>query len=278
MSSWLTEVGESSSTDPGLTIPRGLSAVTTDAAMVTGLYFPSGVKLWMEYLYSKYTKLEVVAVIMAKVQYEDNRQHINIVTAISRFSLFICCNVILFCIYSNIIILNILAFWFWLSNLLEGMKRCIYVLYCVHTSPVLLLSLMLLLAGRGCLNLYFRVIIILESWLLYILFVHLPQKLLDPHKRYPESFSFTEYSFCLQLALSDFEEGHEGSPITVYRGVKLSYYIVLILHCCVPIIISLMLTWKCILYLEFLLAIDSLIIYVLHTLLCAMISKYIISN
>ena len=78
MSSWLTTAGEAGSADP--TIPKGLSAGTTDAAVVTGLYMPPGVKLWMEYLHSKYTKLKVVAVIMAKVQDEDSRQYVILAT------------------------------------------------------------------------------------------------------------------------------------------------------------------------------------------------------
>ena len=267
ISSWLT-ARESSGTEP--TIPRGLSAGTTDAAVVTGLYLPPGVKLWMEYLYSKYTKLEVVSIIMAKVHYEDNLQHIF--ATIFHFLVFISCNWILFGIYYKII-WNIPDFGLWLHNLLERMERCTYVLYCIHTSPVVLLILILLLAGKWCLMLYFRVMI-LASWLLYI-FVHLPRKILDRHKRYPNLFSFTEYCSCLHLALSDYGKSHEGSLSTVYRGVKLSSYTMYIIYCCVSVIILLMLTLKFVWYLEFLLEIDLLIIYILYTVVCYGIKLYL---
>ena len=264
ISSWLTTTRESSSNDP--TIPRGLSAGTTDAAVVTGIYFPSGVKLWMEYLYNEYTKLEVVAVIMTKVQFKANLQHIF--TTTFPFFVFISCNWILFGIYLKIL-WNIPDFWLWL----EGMERCTYVLYCMHTSPVVLLILILLLAGKWCLMLYFRVMI-LASWLLYI-FVRLPRKLLDPQECYHESFSFTEYCSCLHLALSDREGSHEGSPISVYKHVKLLYFRMIIIYFYVSVIILLVLTSKCVWYLEFLLEINSLIIYILYTVVCYGIKLYI---
>ena len=150
--------------------------------------------------------------------------------------------------------------------------QCSYLSYCLTYSNTFTSRYMVSEAVQQSNN-----IGVLVAFKLHLLCTSIPQKLLDPHERYPKSFSFTKYFFCLQLALSDYEESHEGSPITVYRGVQLSYNIVLIIHCYVPIIILLMLTWKSVLYLQFLSGINSfVIIYVLYTLLCAMVSIYII--